>query len=243
MVWASILISFFFFFFFFWPRYSVTCCSSAAFPAVCFSLKLHSLWLPPDINTEDGWTATCFSERHIFSRQNGCSNLLPAFVGVDNVRGRMTGPWWSGGIGGKAALYKKWPKPVCCRGSAFIAGSGSFIRSSIACKRKPTTSMEWPTLPVSSPRWRQTGVHPIRAPWHQDPPSQVPPGGCCSWEVREAGRPQCAQSCCGPRRPMEHTGACTSIVWLSTSAGRMTRTRCVSAGLSEVLWLRSAAAA
>lgn len=56
------------------------------------------------------------------------------------------------------------------------------------------------------------------------------------------GKPLCAQSCYGPRLCWEPTEVYTNRVWHSTSAARMTLTRCVSAGSSEAWWLRSAAA-
>lgn len=134
----------------------------------------------------------------------------------------------------------KWPKPVCCKGSAFIAGSGSSIRSSTASRRKPTTSVEWSVLPVSS--WRPAGACPTPAHSRQDLQSRVTLGGCCWWVVQVAGKPQCAQSCCGPHLHRGHTVACTSRAWRTTSAGQMTQTRYVSAASSKAWWRRSAAA-
>lgn len=141
-----------------------------------------------------------------------------------------------------SSISSKWPKPVCCRENAFTAESGSSTRSSTVCRRKPTTWAEWAALPASSPCLFPVGACPSPAVSRPDRPSPVAPGGCYWWEDLGVGRLHCARSCCGPHQPTERTAACTSRVWLSTSAGPMTRTHCVSVDSSGVWWPRYAEA-
>ena len=179
--------------------------------------------------------------RHMWSQRNGYLCLQLASPGLEMWRAKR--PLW--GIAWTAVAISQWHKPVCCRGSAFTAGSGSSTRSSIASRKRLTASVMWPALPAS-----RLSPPPVAPPTQAAPSAALQlargrgrPGGYCWWGGRAAARRPCARSCCGPAPPRASTGGSTSRAWPTTSAGRTTRTPCASAASSAAWWPRSAAAA